>query len=39
MLNSGYPKLVFNQNECTVTTTGDGTIVKNEREPLHGTRR
>ena len=26
MLNSGYPKLVFNQNECTVTTTGDGTI-------------
>ena len=27
MLNSGYPKLVFNNNnECTVTTTGDGTI-------------
>ena len=26
MLNSSYPKLVFNKNECTVTTTGDGTI-------------
>ena len=26
MLNSGYPKLVFNKNECTLTTTGDGTI-------------
>lgn len=26
MLNSGYPKLVFNKNDFTVTTTGDGTI-------------
>ena len=26
MLNSNYPKLFFNKNECTVTTTGDGTI-------------
>jgi hypothetical protein len=26
MYNTNYPNLVFNKNECTVTTTGDGTI-------------
>tara|TARA_R100001509_G_scaffold127792_1_gene81182 strand:- start:1648 stop:2301 length:654 start_codon:yes stop_codon:yes gene_type:complete len=26
MIDSGYPKLVFNKNDFTVTTTGDGTI-------------
>ena len=26
MIDSGYPKLVFDKNDFTVTTTGDGTI-------------
>ena len=26
MIDSGYPKLVFNTNDFTITTTGDGTI-------------
>ena len=39
MLNSGYPKLVFNNNnECTVTTTGDGTIRTWEGEYEEDTR-